>query len=329
MATQDLIDRALACETNLKAINVAKILRKDLGEASFESVISPLLDEINYKTSIVSKVVSFVGNSTATSGIAYLEAINVQLSMLVNYSTQEYVASGVDRIAAITANLEALRDIWANFYTTYQERFPQKPEKEVASETAAAILQSYEQSKSKVAELDNLVNEVTQLKFATQKTAAGVSINEAQTQFSNAEKQILFKIKLSAALVCAFTIWFFIQAYCFMDEAGKLLDIWTWKIAYHASIRAVILGAIGALSTFSLSLLRAYLHLFELNGHKQRVANSTESFLAAAQSPEQRDNILAKLVDAVVSFGDSGLLKASTPEISKPTNISLDVSSKI
>ena len=67
---------------------------------------------------------------------------------------------------------------------------------------------------------------------------------------------------------------------------------------------------------------------FELNGHKQRVANSTESFLAAAQSPEQRDNILAKLVDAVVSFGDSGLLKASTPEISKPTNISLDVSSK-
>ena len=169
MATQDLIDRALACETNLKAINVAKILRKDLGEASFESVISPLLDEINYKTSIVSKVVSFVGNSTATSGIAYLEAINVQLSMLVNYSTQEYVASGVDRIAAITANLEALRDIWANFYTTYQERFPQKPEKEVASETAAAILQSYEQSKSKVAELENLVNEVTQLKVATQK----------------------------------------------------------------------------------------------------------------------------------------------------------------
>ena len=182
--------------------------------------------------------------------------------MLVSYSTQEYVASGVDRIAAITANLEALRDIWANFYTAYQEKFPVRSEKEVASETAAAIQQNFEISKTKVTELENLVNEVTQLKIATQKTAAGVSIREAQTQFSNAGKQILFKIKLSAALVCAFTIWFFLQAYCFMDEAGELLDIWTWKIAYHASIRAVILGAIGALSTFSLSLLRLiYIYL--------------------------------------------------------------------
>jgi hypothetical protein len=37
------------------------------------------------------------------------------------------------------------------------------------------------------------------------------------------------------------------------------------------------------------------------------VANSIEGFVQAAQTPEQRDIILGRLVDSVVSFGSSGL----------------------
>ena len=50
------------------------------------------------------------------------------------------------------------------------------------------------------------------------------------------------------------------------------------------------------------------MHLREVNEHRQRLANSIQSFVDAAATPEQRDMILAQLVDALSSFGRSGLV---------------------
>ena len=77
---------------------------------------------------------------------------------------------------------------------------------------------------------------------------------------------------------------------------------------YQTALRIVILSAVGAFTTYSLRMLRAHIHMSHLNKHRQRVANSIEAFVMSANTPEQRDLILANLVEAVVAFGNSGLL---------------------
>jgi len=46
----------------------------------------------------------------------------------------------------------------------------------------------------------------------------------------------------------------------------------------------------------------------------RRIANSIESFDKSALEPPQRDLLLAKLVEAVIEFGDSGIIKNERDE---------------
>ena len=92
-----------------------------------------------------------------------------------------------------------------------------------------------------------------------------------------------------------------------------------WPVAlYHTLLRVLVLSAIAGLAAFVFRMLRAHLHIAERNRHRIRVANSVESFVQSALEPAQRDLILARLTDAIVSFGDSGLVKQDGDERSSP-----------
>jgi hypothetical protein len=85
---------------------------------------------------------------------------------------------------------------------------------------------------------------------------------------------------------------------------------------YQTVIRVTLLTAIGAIATFCFKVLRAQMHLREQNLHRARVANTMDAFLGAASQPEQRDIILARMLDAIVAFGNSGLLTDSDESMS-------------
>ena len=59
-----------------------------------------------------------------------------------------------------------------------------------------------------------------------------------------------------------------------------------------------------------------------------RVANSVESFVNSALEPQQRDLLLAKLAEAVIDFGDSGIIKNERDETT-PTATSGDIAGRI
>ena len=75
-----------------------------------------------------------------------------------------------------------------------------------------------------------------------------------------------------------------------------------------------MLSAAGAAVTVCVRLYRAHLHMVEKNRHRVRVANSMESFVNSALEREQRDLLLAKLAEAVIDFGDSGIIKNERDE---------------
>ena len=93
----------------------------------------------------------------------------------------------------------------------------------------------------------------------------------------------------------------------------------TWPVAlYHTLLRVLVLSALAGAATFCFRMLRAHLHMAEKNRHRLRVANSLESFVQSALEPQQRDLILAKLVEAIVDFGDSGLIQQDSDDRSSP-----------
>ena len=71
-------------------------------------------------------------------------------------------------------------------------------------------------------------------------------------------------------------------------------------------------------------VLKAQLHQFLLNMHRQRVTNSIAAFVESAVTPEQRDLILGHLVESVVNFGHSGLLDAESPGESLTPKLTVD-----
>ena len=92
-----------------------------------------------------------------------------------------------------------------------------------------------------------------------------------------------------------------------------------WPVAlYHTLLRVLALSAIAGMAAVGFRILRAHLHLAEKNRHRVRVANCVESFVQSALEPAQRDLILAKLVDSIVSFGDSGLIQHNGDNRSSP-----------
>lgn len=332
MATSENIQKVNELSQSILSIDKSKIIRTELGVESLEELITPVLNELYQKMAAIAKVAPHITDSILQGTIAELNNIIAHLNGLIGFTNQDFVSQKASYVTAIKTSLESIKTLWPHYYTALMEYYPKKETDNEALLEAASltenIRENYKLAEDELKAFRNILDETQAIKVAAQNTAQQISIKEAQNQFKSAAKPTYIKIVLAALGALAFFCWFFCQAYEFLNQAGELEDIWTWKIAYHAGIRAVILGALFALLNFFLTLLKAYLHILEVNQHKLRVANSAEGLVAAAKTPEHQDLILSRLVDAIVDFGESGLLKENPPDKSPNSRVSLDFSSK-
>ena len=149
-----------------------------------------------------------------------------------------------------------------------------------------------------------------QIEARARRTAAKISVDAAQKQFRDAQKPLGIQIVIwtLASIISLAFFGFLIMR--FLEV--KLPEGWSWQVIYYTAIRFAALAAVGSVAAYCMRILKAQLHMYQLNQHRQRVTNSVEAFVESAVTPEQRDLILGRLVDAVVSFGNSGLLQGET-----------------
>ena len=93
---------------------------------------------------------------------------------------------------------------------------------------------------------------------------------------------------------------------------------WYGHVIYSSAIKVTILAAIGTITAFCMKMFRSHMHMSEKNRHRRRVANSIGAFVGSAATSEQRDLILSQLVEAIVQFGDSGLLHREDDNLYRP-----------
>jgi hypothetical protein len=112
-------------------------------------------------------------------------------------------------------------------------------------------------------------------------------------------------ITLSSLLCILIVLIGFFFAYSLYNY--KLPDNWTWQVVYTTAMRITIIVALFSLASFSFSLLRSYLHIYQNNRHRKVIVNSMASLVEAGKI-EQRDFIFNKLLEIIVKFSHTGLL---------------------
>jgi hypothetical protein len=295
-------------------------LRKNLGDESLENQLKPILAELKRKIEFAQRYAPMVHDSAVSHVQQQLQAAVSALSQQANYATAgEYISNKQSLLAGVNANLEAANAQWPPFVTAAVEsrgfledegirKEYERTLQQMQSETSAALENVRKESTAAIEEARKLAE---QIENRARKTAAKISVDEAQAQFRAAERQLRNFVFLWAGLSAVALAVLAGLLYRFLHT--QLPDGWTWQVAFHAAMRFAALAVIGSIAAYCMRVLKAQLHQYLLNLHRQRVTNSIAAFVESAVTPEQRDLILGHLVESVVNFGHSGLLDANSP----------------
>jgi len=325
MASQQLLDQMKQVLERLKSIDKERLLRPSLGEESLEQAgFSTTLNNIIGKANFALEYGKAVDDSNFNTVMNIFSNLHATLDAQAKRVNTEYVSQRANVTNQVTAALQQVQPYWTHFVSAAIEargfledegirKEYQKTVTDMKAQAEEALKHVREESEKVLAQATKLAKDIEE---RARRTAAHISVEEAQKQFKEAQtdldKQVklwwlLSGISLAAFLLVAFAL-----------SRIVLPDKWQWHVVYYTAIRVTILTAVGAIATFCLRILRAQMHMSQHNRHRQRVANSMQAFVEAAITPEQRDMILAQLVTSVVDFGTSGLLSKEDDAVYAP-----------
>lgn len=325
MASQQLMDQFKRILDGLKAIDKDKLLRANLGDESLlRAGFLDTFDLILKKANFAYQYAAEVDESIASAVMNAFESIRSILDAQAKKANPEYVAQKTAFINQVESSLNSFRPHWSHFVTAAIEargfledegirKEYQKTVSEMKTQADEALSHVKEESNKTIEEARKLAQQIEE---RARRTAAHISVEEAQKQFREAQADLDKRVRLWAWLSVGSLAAFLLVAF-FLSRV-ELPEKWQWHVVYYTAIRITILTAVGAAATFCLRIFRAQMHMSQHNRHRQRVANSMQAFVEAAITPEQRDLILAELVNAVVDFGTSGLLSKEDDSVYAP-----------
>jgi hypothetical protein len=325
MATQQALDNLLRNVSGIKAIDKDRLLRGTLGEESLQQAgFAESFEAIMRKAAFANEYAVRVDNGTVDNVNGVLAQIKTLLEQQSTRNNQEYVAQKTNFLNQIFASLQTLQTYWPPFITAAIEargfledegirKEYEKTVSEMRTQAEEALKRVQEESAKTIGEAKKLAQEIEE---RARRTAAHISVEEAQKQFREAQTVLKGEVKLWAWMSGIATAGFvgvaIYLAKIHLPEGMK------WEVIYFAAIRITILTAIGAMATFCLRIFRAHMHMSQQNLHRQRLANSMAAFVESAITPEQRDLILSQLVTSVAEFGTSGLLSKEDDSVYSP-----------
>ena len=304
-------------------------MRRTLGEESLEEVLVPLLEEIRRKADFAVRYAEKVPEAPVEHLRQYLDYIASECEAQAARNNQEFIANKEGFLQNIQVHFENLKDPWIYFVSAaveerglltdegIQTRY-NKTLQEMEDRSQLVLERLRTESNEAIEEAKRLAEEI---EARARKTAQKISVEEAQNQFKEAQFPLVAQLVLWGGLSIASIVVFFWLLYLFI---GLVPDIsWTWQVLHFSGLRLAALGAVASLGAYCLSILRSQLHLFQRNLHRQRIANCIEAFVQSASTPEQRDFIYSQLVEAIIKFGDTGLVRRSERDHST-TNLMVD-----
>lgn len=340
MANEASVQKLAEWKEKFEKLDRSAVLRPQLAELSL-APIEPILDEIAKKLRIAFIAPRQASESAVASFNARLEGIMQFLDQARAQTPEQFVAHRSNVIQQVESYIEAIRADFSPFVAVAVEATGLLDGADVAlrkiEERGAAFTDALEKKGAQI--LDAATTKASEIEGKARATAKGVSFRAAQDQFEHAHKNLRWKAILWSVISAVVFGSFLIVAIYLLRHppAHNAATSPTGDVTgsspahsvpgapslaeaiYYIAIRLTVLTALAGLATFCFRIMRAHLHMNEYNLHRKRVANSISAFVEAGETPEQRDAILARLVDSVTGFGHSGLVEGGEDHLSVPT----------
>jgi hypothetical protein len=314
MASAGQINQLRQYIDTLQKVDFEKLKRVNLGEESLATELEPRLRKIERLTRLCQDYAEGVHDNVVSQMAGVFNTLANALAEQAARPNQAFIAQRQAFLQTLDNGLEAARQWEPNFVTAAVEARGFLQDEGIRKEYERTVGELKSESDKTLKALKDEAERTlegarkiaAEIETRARRTAARVSVAEAQNQFREAQRGLTIKAIAWGAGGVAATL-LFIKTVVYLIEL-PLPEETGWHAFYHAALRLAILSIVGGVTGFTFKTFRAYLHLRERNLHRQRVANSIESFVDSAVTPEVRDVILAHLVESVVDFGISGLL---------------------
>lgn len=298
----------------IKELDETKIIRKNLGDASFKD-FQPLWDEVKSKIYFIEKFYNTINTNTNNQVNSHLNAIENQLTTLIGYSDSQFINQKLNIKNAVEKHLDSIRNYWPQYAIAAIEDLGLLTNTGVKEQFNYLISELNEAKGNALIEIKELYEraieeakkKAEEIESSARKTAENVSVKEAQKQFTDAATHNFLQIKIWG-IITVVLITVFICFIIYLLNGVDLPTVWNWSFVYLSILRIGILGLISTIIGFGLKMLKANLHMHQHNLHRKRLANSMAAFAESAMTNEQRDLILSQLVESVSNFGTSGMI---------------------
>jgi len=310
-----LFDKALK---NITAIDLAKSLRKSLGEASLYDRFSRPIQEIISRLSTVDSVKQTLSNSALGNITGVVNALNNHLVAMGNQPVTDFVANTPTHVGQLDSFIDNFSNQFTPALVYAQEEFIRKGlsgEQGASVEAARGYLDKHaaeilaDVRKQAEEILSQARQKATDIHTQARDTASGVSLIKAQEMFGGLLEQFKKGMKWSGIAAAIGLVIFIVIIIILLWHTPDISN--PSEAIFYTAIRLALLGAAAALVAFAAKIFRSNLHMYYHALHRQQLTNSIRTFVDAARTDEQRDTIFAKLVEAVSAFGSSGLIASA------------------
>ena len=278
-----------------KTYEWSPVERRNMGDQSLYSDLQPIKEETLLLVDLALKNARLVDHITVQGIIGFISTLDAKLNEISQLQDDRYIQEKTNILHNLRELLASARE-WKTTLTAAGVLDMGLPETARALEDFRREASDFHERVEKTA-----TDKIQQFQSVVRTTAENISIEEAQKQFEAASEHDSAQIRnwwtrvaVSMGALIITTLLFLV-----CGSNGTLAD---------GLLRVFVLSALAGATTFTLRMLRAHLHIAEKNRHRIRVARCVGSFLMAASDPGQRDQILSKLTDAIVDYGDSGLI---------------------
>lgn len=229
MATEPQINELRATVDNLGKLNEEKLIRRTLGEESLEKEIVPLLAELRNKTEFALKYAGNVNGTYVEHIRTTLEQIIAQCEAQANRNNQEFIAEKGAFLSKTQNMLETLKLHWSSFITAAVEESGLLADKGIKQAYDSTLEEMRVQSdealeKLKIASTEAIEEAKTLaagIETRARKTAAKISVEEAQTQFKEAQTPLVIQLVVWGALSLIAYSSFFILLWKFLGPEQR------------------------------------------------------------------------------------------------------------
>ena len=335
MATRKLVAQLAAQIDLFKGFNFDAAFKSNLGDESLSRVFGSKIPSLVKELERAQFVVDDANDTTiaeltkaVTAAIQRVQQVASSDSATFIQNRSDYrttLSDAFDKVegALLPFRVIAQEGMLRDLLETPNQSTLQSTQDYLKAETDTIIAEVRREAEAILAEAKDQANAIH---TTARNTATGVSLITAQDHFAALLGN--FKIGAIASAIVAVTSFVF-----FLGYAVYLLyhppETATYPAAvFSIAIRVTVLGSLATIVGVALKIFRSNLHLLYHTLHRRQLTNSIPTFVDAARTDEQRDIVFVKLVEAISSFGNFGLIN-SGDEIPNTSKIVVDMLPKL